>query len=204
MKISQEFTVARPIDATWAFFKDIPEVAKCLPGAEYLGAKDDGRHLGKISSKIGPFQASFEGEAAVAFDDQAKAVHVEGKGVDKKGASRGKMTLDCALTPVGDTTKVNVDADIQLAGAIAQFGRTNILTEVANVLIADFVRNVEAKLDVPAPAAASATSTATGDDAAPAPSASPQPAAATPISATSLLIAALKGWLRSLFGKRAA
>jgi uncharacterized protein len=184
MKISQEFNVDRPLADVWAFFHDIPAVAACLPGAEYLGPKDDGRHAGKVSSRVGPFQASFEGEAEVSYNDVDKMIHVDGKGVDKKGASRSKMVMDCCLASVGAVTRVTVHADIQLSGAIAQFGRTGIIAEIANVLVADFVRNANAELAPPAPVAA------------PIP-----PAPARPVSASALFMAALKSWLLSLFAR---
>jgi carbon monoxide dehydrogenase subunit G len=89
MKLHQEFVIARPLDEVWRFFHDVPDVAACLPGAEYLGAKEDGRHAGKVSAKVGPFQASFEGEADVRYDEAAKSVALEGKGVDRKGVPVG-------------------------------------------------------------------------------------------------------------------
>jgi len=198
MKISQEFTVALPLPAVWAFFHDVPRVAACLPGAEYLGVRDDGKQMGRVSSKIGPFQTSFEGEADVAYDDTANSVHVEGKGVDKKGGSRSRMVMDCRLVGEGAATRVHVDADITLSGAIAQFGRTGIISEIANVLVADFVRNAEAELAAPAPL----TTAAPASDAAVA-RPGPQPPAAAPISATALLMAALKSWFRALVSRRA-
>ena len=65
MKITQEFTVAQPLPSVWAFFRNVPEVATCLPGAQYMGSPAEGRHAGRVTSKIGPFQASFEGEAVI-------------------------------------------------------------------------------------------------------------------------------------------
>lgn len=146
MKLHQEFTIAHSLDDVWRFFHDVPRVAGCLPGAEYVGATEAGQHLGKVSAKVGPFQASFEGEAAVHYDEEKKAVALEGKGVDRKGASRGKMSMNCLLLPSGDSTGVVVDSDIQLSGTIAQFGRTGLISEVANALVANFVSNAEAEL----------------------------------------------------------
>jgi carbon monoxide dehydrogenase subunit G len=191
MKIQQEFTLVRPLAEVWAFFHDVPAVAECLPGAEYGGQTEDGRHKGRMSMKVGPYQASFEGEAQVVYDEALHAVQMEGKGVDKKGASRGKMTMACALTGDGPETRVAIDADVQLSGAIAQFGRTGIIQEIAKVLIADFVRNVEARLPDPAAAAAEG----------PAPAA-PAPAAARPISGLTLLWLSLKGWIAGMFGRK--
>src|ERR1700748_1073272 len=146
MEIKQNFVVSQPLPAVWNFFHDMPRVAECLPGAEYLGAKDDGSISGKVSARVGPFQASFEGDAKVQYDEDAKKVEFDGKGVDRKGASRGKMSMLCKLLPEGNATRVDVIADVQLSGSIAQFGRTGLLTEIANQLVAEFVKNAETEL----------------------------------------------------------
>lgn len=197
MKLHQEFVVSRPLGVVWAYFHDISRVAACLPGAEYLGEKE-GKHLGKVTSKVGPFQASFEGEATVAYNEGDKTIQMEGKGVDRKGASRGKMTMSCALEQAGTGTKVVVDSDVQLSGTIAQFGRTGLITEIANLLVADFVRNAEADMAPAAPigGAAAAQGAVANQASAPRP-------ASKPISGTSLLFMSLKAWIRSWFRKSA-
>jgi carbon monoxide dehydrogenase subunit G len=194
MKLHQEFVIARPIDEVWSFFRDVSRVAACLPGAEYIGPKDDGRHAGKVSAKVGPFQASFEGEADVRYDEAAKSVALEGKGVDRKGASRGKMTMVCALQESGAGTAIVVDSDVQLSGTIAQFGRTGLITEIANALVASFVTNAEAAIG------ARGTAVASEPDVPASPSAPP---AAKPIGAIALLMLALRGLFKSLFHRTA-
>ncbi|PZQ97660.1 MAG: hypothetical protein DI533_10820 [Cereibacter sphaeroides] len=203
MKLQQEFTVARPLSEIWAFFQDVPAVATCLQGAEYLGTREDGKHSGKMSMKIGPFQASFEGEAEVNYNTATHTITMEGKGVDKKGASRGKMTMACNLAEVEGGTKVVVDADIQLSGTIAQFGRTGIIQEIANVMISDFVRNVEAQL--PAPSATPAVIETVPESAVTGavPLRQAAPVTPKPMSGTRLIYLSLKGWLRSLFSRAA-
>ncbi len=191
MKLHQEFTIAHPLDEVWRFFHDVPRVAGCLPGAEYVGSQEDGRHLGKVSAKVGPFQASFEGEAAVHYDEEKKSVALEGKGVDRKGASRGKMSMNCLLLPSGDSTGVVVDSDIKLSGTIAQFGRTGLISEVANALVANFVRNAEAELG-------SAHSSTPGADAAVEASAA-NATADNSIGGFALLGLLIKGLFKSLF-----
>jgi uncharacterized protein len=201
LEIKQNFVVSQPVPAVWEFFHDVPSVAECLPGAEYLGTKDDGSINGKVSAKVGPFQASFEGEAKVKYDDEAKKVEFDGKGVDRKGASRGKMSMFCTLAPEGNATRVNVVADVQLSGGIAQFGRTGLLTEIANQLIGEFVKNAEAELgkrNAPAAAAGGpATASGPGADGADASN------SVKPFNTTSLFFAALKAWFASFFKKSA-
>jgi uncharacterized protein len=196
MKLHQEFTIARPIDEVWAFFHDVPKVAACLPGAEYIGAKEQGQHLGKVSAKVGPFQASFEGEADVRYDEQKKSVALEGKGVDRKGASRGKMMMSCALQPSGDATGIVVDSDIQLSGTIAQFGRTGLIAEVANVLVADFVHNAEAAMG------SNHSSMPDADDKTGAAASIAAVPVAKPISGFALLFMSIKGVIRSWFNRK--
>lgn len=196
MKLAQEFTLQRPVAETWAFFHDIPSVAACLPGATYEGQREDGQHTGRISMKVGPFQSAFEGAAEVVYDEPAHRVAMSGKGVDKKGGSRGKMTMDCRLIADDRGTKVVVDADIQLSGAIAQFGRTGIIQEIAAVLIRDFVANVEAAMPAPARKDGTASQAA---------SAAPEPRKAAHrqhIGGFRLLWLSLRGWFRTLANRQ--
>ncbi len=197
MKLHQEFVIAQPLEEVWSFLHDIAGVAVCVPGAEYLGSKEDGRHVGKVSAKVGPFQASFEGEADVRYDEVRKSVSFEGKGVDRKGASRGKMTMACMLQDAGTETSIVVDSDVQLSGTIAQFGRTGLITEIANVLVADFFINAEAAISARQPHAAMAA-----DDFDRTASAAAPPAA-RPIGGFALLLTALRGLFKSLFRRPA-
>ncbi len=216
MEIKQSFTVARPLPEVWALFQDVPVVAGCMPGAELLADRGNGLYHGRVSIKLGPFGASFEGEAQVTPDPATHSGHVEGKGTDKRGGSRSKLTMDYRLAEASGGTKVDVDADIQLVGPIAQFGRTGIVTETANVLIRQFVQNVEAKVaatpEAPATTStttsAAATATTSPDGASSAAAAAsalsagkPTPAPANQISAFALLGAVIASWFRRLFGK---
>ncbi len=209
MEIKQSFTVARPVPEVWALFQDVPTVATCMPGAELIADKGDGVYQGKVSIKLGPFGAAFEGEAKVTPDPATHSGHVEGKGTDKRGGSRSKLIMDYALTAVPEGTRVEVSADVQLVGPIAQFGRTGIINETANVLIRQFVQNVEAKLAASAPepepvapvAAGDAASGATARAAPPKPRPAPAPAPANSISVFSLMGAVIASWFRRLFGK---
>jgi carbon monoxide dehydrogenase subunit G len=187
VKVAQKFTVARSPAEVWAFFQDVPAVARCMPGAELTDDKGDGIYAGNVKVRLGPFAANFEGEAKVTTEPAAHSGHVEGKGVDKRGGSRTRMVMDYRLQPVDGGTEVTVDADVTLAGAIAQVGRTGLIQETANVLVQDFVRALEARLtpqDQSAPAEASPDAAAKTDP--------------REIRGGSLGLRALWAWLRTL------
>lgn len=195
MEIKQSFTVARPVAEVWALFQNVPAVANCMPGAELLEDKGNGAYRGRVGVKLGPFAASFEGDAQLTTDAADRTGHLEGRGTDKRGGSRSKLVLDYRLAGVGGGTKVDINADIQLNGPIAQFGRTGIIRETASVLIRQFAANVESKLiEMPAAAtasaAASASSTATTARGAP---------PANRISLLGLIAAIVGSFFRRLF-----
>ncbi len=184
MKIVQSFTVARAAPAVWTFFQDVPAVAACLPGAELTQPSDNGVHRGKVAIRLGPFKAAFEGEAKVSADAAAQSGHVEGRGIDKRGGSHSRLVLDYRLTDLHGTTKVDIESDLTLSGPIAQFGRTGLVTEAANALLADFARNLEAKI----------SGLDSGSRGAP---------AATQLNALSLLLAVIRAKLMTMFGRQA-
>lgn len=146
MKISQSFSVSQPLRVVWDLFQNIPAVARCMPGAELTEDKGNGVFAGRLGIKLGPFSAFFDGEAMVTPNLQEHSGHVEGKGIDKRGGSRSKLLMDYRLLEESSATRVTIDADLQLSGPIAQFGRVGIINETAAILIGQFVKNVEMKL----------------------------------------------------------
>lgn len=181
MKISQEFVVAPPVDVVWDFFQDVPSVADCLPGAELTGKDADGAYEGRLSAKLGPMTATFEGKATVSPEPAERRATIEGKGVDKKGGSRGQVKVDYSLEEVTDGTKVGVEADVHLSGPAAQFGRTGLINEMSKRLIDDFVACLEAKLQ--AETVEEAKSIQAGE-----------------VRGISLFFASLWAWIKRLFG----
>jgi uncharacterized protein len=146
MKFEQSFVIHRSLDQVWSALQDIPAMADCLPGATLLEDQGNGVYKGRIRSKLGPFSATFEGEAVVTRDEAGRSGHVEGKGIDKRGGSRSRLVLDYRLEPVEANTRVTVIANVSLSGPIAQFGRTGLVTESANIVIREFVATLEKKL----------------------------------------------------------
>ncbi len=66
----------------------------------------------------------------------------------------GQVKMQYGLEAIGTGTRINVDADIILSGAAAQFGRTGLIKEMSNRLIAEFVKCLDAKLAAETPQAA--------------------------------------------------
>lgn len=184
MKIQHEFTVERPIADVWEFFQDVPAVADCLPGAELTEDKGDNVYAGTVTVKLGPMTASFEGEATIAPDPATHSATITGKGVDRRGGSRGQVTVEYFLAEAdGGATGVRIDADVMLSGPAAQFGRTGLVNEISKRLIGEFVQCLEGKLAATTAAEAQAVK------------------ADQQVKGLSLFFASLWSWIKKLFGR---
>ena len=146
MKVTQDFEVAQSTAAVFRFFQDVSAVAQCLPGAELTEDRGEGKYAGMVSVRLGPMTAGFEGEAVVTADAASLSGHIAGKGVDRRGGSRGQVNVDYAITPSDGGSRVVVEADIKISGAAAQFGRTGLINQMSQRLIQEFVTCLETKL----------------------------------------------------------
>jgi carbon monoxide dehydrogenase subunit G len=181
MKIYQEFVVASPPDLVWGLFQDVPSVAQCLPGATLTGQNEDGSYDGALTAKLGPMTASFEGRAIVTPSLEGRTATIEGKGVDRKGGSRGQVKVRYSVHQDEIGTRVTVDAGIMLSGPAAQFGRTGLINEMSKRLIEEFVLCLEAKCLAASEVEANAIQ-------------------ATELKGLSIFFASLWAWLKGIFG----
>jgi carbon-monoxide dehydrogenase small subunit len=153
MKIEKSFDIDRQLEAVWDAFGDVHFVAACLPGASITEDLGGGNYKGKFALKLGPMAASFGGDVAIARKREEWTAIVSGKGADQRSGSRasGSMTYRLSSGEGGAATRVDVVSEINLAGALAQFGKAGVIQEVALRLTNEFVRNFEAKLEAAAP-----------------------------------------------------
>ena len=197
-EIAQSFDIDQPPETVWRFFQDVPRVVTCIPGLEYGGINaDEGDseiHRGKVRIKLGPVSAAFEGEAAILeADDAGRTARIEGKGIDKKGGSRASASVVYKILENGGGSRVELDAEIKLSGALAQMGRTGIVQDVAAQITEQFAESLRATL--------AAETVATES---PAAATTPPPAAPREIRGDALLLKILWRRIKALFGWRGA
>ncbi|MGE0337110.1 MAG: SRPBCC family protein [Gammaproteobacteria bacterium] len=183
MKIADSFEVPQPREAVWALFQDVPGVARCIPGTEITADLGEGRYQGRVQVRLGPIATAFEGDASHLVNALDFAGTITGNGRDRGTGSRAKFTTTYRLSATPAGTRVDVESDVSLAGAVAQFGRTGLMQEVTSRMLAQFVANLETRL---ASTAASTTPPV------------PQPAPPVrPAEVGGILWSSLWAWLRS-------
>jgi uncharacterized protein len=148
MKIEKSFELQHTRELVWSRMNDVYLVARCLPGASIVEDLGGHRYKGRMSVKVGPMAAAFDGEVAIDSQPQAWTAIISGKGADARSSSRatGAMTYRLSEGSAAGATRVEVASDINLAGPLAQFGKGAVMQEVANRITAEFVRNFEAAL----------------------------------------------------------
>jgi uncharacterized protein len=142
MLINQDFEVAEPVAKVWDFFGDIPRVASCLPGATLTETLGEDKYGGQVVVRMGPVKLPFTGTAEIVErDETAKRIVVHAAGSDQRGRGQASMDVTATLTAAGRGTKVVVTQDLQLSGAVAQYGR-GMIADVTAVLMHDFSVNL--------------------------------------------------------------
>jgi carbon monoxide dehydrogenase subunit G len=167
MLIKNNFEVAQPVDKVWQFFDNIPQVAACLPGTQLTEDLGDNRYNGAVAIRMGPVKLQFAGTAQIKErDDAAKRIVVDAAGADERGRGNAAMSGVATLAPTPGGTRVDVELDLQLSGAAAQYGR-GMISDVTAILMRDFATSMQSRIDAISKGlspdqAASTTKTASG------------------------------------------
>lgn len=147
MLIKNSIEVDQPIDKVWEFCQNVPQVAACLPGAELNEELGPDQYAGKVGVNMGPVKMQFAGTADVTErDHDSRTIIIDAAGSDQKGQGQANLGLKVKLVPTAAGTRLEVEQDIQLSGAAAQYGR-GMIGDVSQVLMRDFATNMQAQLD---------------------------------------------------------
>ena len=148
MEFTNHFHVPLPLAEAWKLMLDVPRILPCLPGARLIEVLDEKRYRGAVAVKLGPVKLSFDGQAElVRVDEQAHVAWLKGAGMDAKGRGGAQSEFSFTLKASDSGTDVTVHTQLQLTGAIAQYGRgSGMISEVATQLLRQFEQNLSEML----------------------------------------------------------
>lgn len=148
MQFTNNFEVSLPPDQAWPVLMDIESIVPCMPGAELVEIVDDKTFKGKVAVKLGPVALSFLCNAVFEeVDNTAHTARIKASGADAKGRGNANTTIRFGLQPSAKGSKVIIDTDLTLSGAVAQYGRgVGMIQTVANQIISQFSKNLEAQI----------------------------------------------------------
>jgi carbon monoxide dehydrogenase subunit G len=165
VRIENDFTVKAPIESVWAYLLDVEKVAPCMPGAQLTDIVDDHTWKGKTNIKVGPVSLSFSGTVVMEErDDEAHRVRLNARGMEQRGKGAASAVVVSHLEEVDGGTKVSMETDLTITGAVAQYGR-GMMSDISQRLTREFAQCLEVNITAanePAEAGAAEGEPATG------------------------------------------
>jgi hypothetical protein len=208
VEFDNEFTVPVPVDEAWDLLMDIERIVPCVPGAELTETVDDRTYKGKIGVRLGPVSLTFTGQAT--FEDRDAAAHtarIKARGNDARGRGGAQADVAFSMQPDPAGAKVLIHTNLQLSGAVAQYGRgVGMVKDLAQQIIGQFADCLESRIIAPQAESAAAPAAGPAPDGQPAakPAPPPRPEPAKPVQVGGMgmrvLWNALLRGIKSLFG----
>jgi carbon monoxide dehydrogenase subunit G len=185
VKLENSFEVPASPEQAWALLTDMPRVIPCMPGATLDETVDDSHWKATMAVKLGPISLSFKTDVSREEADQgARRTTLSASAREARGRGNAAAKIESSLTPQDGGTRVDIVTDLQLAGAVAQYGR-GMVQDVSSQIVTQFADCLKEQL-----------------------AASPQEAAAAPgaeskpVAGLRLGFGALWRSIRRLFGAR--
>lgn len=142
--LTQSLTLATSAADAWTILSDPERVVPCVPGASLTGPVEAGLLSGQCIVAVGPIKATFRGIGSVAFDHAARTGRLIGRGRDTVSRTGLEGMLGFALEETGtETSRLKLDMRYRLAGPLSQFGRPELVAEIAERLLRDVGAAIE-------------------------------------------------------------
>lgn len=145
--VRRKVTLDHPPKAVWTHFRDLPSVARCLPGAD-LSETDGKTFAGHVGVRFGPISARFEGAGEFTADDATQSGQVTGRGKDRGGQSNveGQLAFTVHEGETPATSQVDVSFRFRIEGVLGQFNRPELVNGLVDYILGEFVANCNAVL----------------------------------------------------------
>ena len=126
MDMSGEYTIPAPREKVWEALND-PEVLKqCIDGCQSLEKTSDTEFEAKVTAKVGPVKATFNGKVNLSDIDPPNGYTISGEG---QGGVAGfaKGGAEVRLSGEGSETVLNYEANAEVGGKLASVGSRLVL-----------------------------------------------------------------------------
>ena len=140
MKITGENIVPASKAEVWEAINDPEILAKCIPGCESMEKAGENSFKAKVTNRIGPVTASFEGQVELSDLNPPNSYTLSGSGsAGSMGNAKGAAKV--TLTETEGGTMLSYDVDAEVTGKIAQLGG-RLIQSTANMLAGQFFKKL--------------------------------------------------------------
>ncbi len=144
MIFEQRVIIEAPRDAVWAVLSDFPRAARLMPDVGEVRQVEDGGYEGLMRVRVGPIGLNISGTVYVEQDDENGRWSMKAGAQDKRVGGGVQAKIDVTLTELsGETSELNVKADVQLMGRLGQMGQP-LIRRKAESTMRQFADNLKA------------------------------------------------------------
>ena len=141
VKSDKNFEINTDIYTVWDILINPEKVVTCVPGAELTETIDENHLKGKVTIKIGPVTAKFNGDVEIEKRDISDyEIAMRGKGSDISGKGGASMGMQIKLNALETGTEVCCRMTVSITGRIAQLG-ARMIEAVNNKMFEQFISN---------------------------------------------------------------
>ncbi len=155
MELKGEYRIAAPRDQVWAMLNDPAVLRECIPGCESLEGSPGEGFSARVTTKIGPVKATFNGGVTLTNVNPPESYTISGEG---KGGVAGfaRGGADVHLAADGVDTVLTYVANAQVGGKLAQLG-SRLIDSTAKKLADQFFACFAERAGAPATSGAATT-----------------------------------------------
>lgn len=143
MELKGEYRIPAQREHVWALINDPQALRECIPGCNSLEGSPGNGFTARVTTKIGPVKATFEGEVTLSNVNEPQSYTISGAG---KGGIAGfaKGGADVTLKDVDGETILTYIATAQVGGKLAQLG-SRLIDSTAKKLADEFFASLAAR-----------------------------------------------------------
>jgi uncharacterized protein len=151
MELKGEYRIPADREQVWAMLNDPAVLKECIPGCESLEGSPSEGFAARVTTKVGPVKATFNGQVTLSNVKPPESYTISGEG---KGGVAGfaKGGADVHLTEDGGATVLTYAVNAQVGGKLAQLG-SRLIDSTAKKLADEFFSSFAEKAGAGAPAA---------------------------------------------------
>ncbi|HMF96582.1 MAG TPA: carbon monoxide dehydrogenase subunit G [Vicinamibacterales bacterium] len=146
MELSSSYTFNAPPARVWALLMNPDALSSCVPGCERFEKAGEDHYTVALTVGLAAITGKYSGSVAVSDKVEPTSYRLLVEGHGRPGFVNGSTAI--TLRPEGETTIVDVNASVQVGGAIARVGQ-RLIGAAAKLMMDQFFACLQSKLAAP-------------------------------------------------------
>ena len=139
MDMTGEYRIPASRDEVWKALNDVEILKQCIPGCEEIEKHSETELSAKVTAKVGPVKAKFNGKVTLSDIDAPNGYTIAGEGTGgAAGFAKGGASV--ILKAEGSETILSYEAKASVGGKLAQIG-SRLIDSTSKKLANQFFSN---------------------------------------------------------------